>query len=304
MKKNKIIGSVMLAVAAFIWGVAFVAQEKGAEHISPMWFVCLRNILGATVLLPVIFFNDRKRKKDNTFKPLNGKKEKKLFWIGAMFCGLSLCVASFFQQLGMTLGTSSGKAGFITALYILMVPIISVFLRKKIRPVIWFCVSIAIVGLYLLCVSENNIQASDFVVLICALCFAIQILIVEHVSSGLDGVKLSAAQFMFAAIFAFIYSVFFEEITIEQIQAGLIPLLYAGICSSGIAFTFQTVGQQRLSNPTVASLIMSFESVFSVLAAAAILRQVPTIKEGIGCVIMFTAIIIAQLPEKKKTAET
>lgn len=305
MKKNRIIGSIMMLSAALIWGLAFVAQSEGAKDLPPMWFVCLRFLLGALVLVPVIVVMDRKKKKDGTFVPMKTKKDKKFFWVSSALCGLSLCAASYCQQLGLTMGTESGKAGFITALYIIMVPILGMFLGKKTRLLVWGCVAISAVGLYLLCVSENSgFRASDLVVLVCALLYSVQILIVEKASPRVDGVKLSAAQFIICSAFAFCYAIFFETITFQNIIDGLIPFLYAGIFSSGVAFTFQVVAQQKINNPTISSLLMSFESVFATLFGALILKEIPTVKEGIGCVIMFCAVILAQLPEKSKKDKT
>lgn len=301
-RKNSLIGSLMLLIAAFIWGSAFVAQTTGAEHLGPLSFTCLRNVLGSVVLLPVIFALDSIKKKNGTYQKMN-KKDYKILFSGGAVCGVALCFASFFQQLGIDKGTEAGKAGFITALYILIVPVISVFMGKKIRAVIWPCVAISIVALYLLCVKENNsIRISDVYVLICAALYSLHILVIDRVSPKTDGVRLSAVQFAVVSMLSVIPALIFEEITLDAIKAALPSIAYAGIMSSGVAYTLQIVGQQR-TEPTLASMIMSLESVFAVITSMIILNQIPTLKEGIGCVLMFAAIIIAQLPEKKKLTD-
>ena len=297
-KKNNLVGSGLLLIAAFIWGSAFVAQTTGAEYVGPFTFICLRNILGAVVLLPVIFTLDSVKKKNGIYKKQEKKDYKKLF-IAGLFCGLALCLASVFQQLGIDEGTEPGKAGFITALYILLVPIFSIFLKKKVRPVIWGCVAISLVALYLLCVKQDNtIRLSDVYVLICAALYAVHILIIDKVSSDVDGVRLSAVQFAVASAVSFLPMVIVEGVDLNAIISAAPSIAYAGILSSGVAYTLQIVGQKKTES-TLASMIMSLESVFAVLTSLVILRQVPSLKEGIGCVLMFGAIIAAQLPSKK-----
>ncbi len=298
-KKNNLIGSGLLLIAAFIWGSAFVAQTTGAEYVSPFTFICLRNILGAVVLLPVIFTLDGIKKKNGVYRKTEKKDYKKLFTAGFL-CGVALCLASVFQQLGIDEGTEPGKAGFITALYILLVPIFSIFMKKKVRPVIWVCVAVSLVALYLLCVKEDNtIRISDVYVLICAALYSVHILVIDKVSSDVDGVRLSAVQFAVASAVSFLPMVIIEGVDINAIMSAAPSIAYAGIFSSGVAYTLQIVGQKK-TEPTLASMIMSLESVFAVLTSLVILHQVPTLKEGIGCVLMFGAIIVAQLPSKKQ----
>lgn len=298
-KKNNLIGSLLLLVTAFIWGSAFVAQSTGAEHVGPFTFICLRNILGAVILIPVIFALDTIKKKNGTYQRIE-KKDYKALFIGGTCCGVALCLASVFQQLGIDKGTEPGKAGFITALYILLVPIFSLFLGKKVRPVIWFCVAASVAALYLLCVKEDNsIQLSDIYVLICAALYSVHILIIDKFSPKTDGVRLSAVQFAVASVISFIPAVIFEGIDFNAILAAAPSVAYAGIMSSGVAYTLQIVAQKR-TEPTLASMIMSLESVFAVLTSLVILHQVPSFREGIGCVLMFGAIIVAQLPERKR----
>lgn len=297
--KNQLVGSLLLLICAFIWGSAFVAQTTGAEYIGPFTFICLRNILGTAVILPVIFVSDLIRKKKGEIKR-SDKKEKKTLLIGGICCGAALCFASVFQQAGIDKGTDPGKAGFITALYILLVPLSSIFMRKKVRPIIWVCVAASVAALYLLCVTESNsIEVSDLLVLICAALYTVHILVIDKVSPCVDGVKLSCIQFFVASVLSFFPALIFEGFEKEAIVAALPSVAYAGIMSSGVAYTLQILGQQK-TEPTLASMIMSLESVFAVLTSIAVLHLAPSPREAVGCVIMFAAIIVAQLPEKNK----
>lgn len=298
-KKNNLAGSIMLTVCAVIWGSSFVAQTTGAEYVGPFTFIALRSLLGSAVLIPVIFvFNIGKKK--NTAPQSEAKKGKSFFFIGGTVCGVCLCVASVLQQTGIDKGTSPGKAGFITALYILLVPVLSVFLKKKIRPVIWLCVALSLGGLYLLCVTDSSIQTSDFYVLACAFCYAVHILVIDYVSPQVDGVKLSFLQFLVCGIISSAVMIFTEEISFEIIRKAAPSIAYSGMMSSGVAYTLQILGQQKMNNqPTLASMLMSLESVFAVLAGMLVLSQIPTPREAFGCVLMFAAIIIAQTPSKK-----
>lgn len=303
MKQNKLIGPLLLIIAAFIWGSAFVAQSEGAKHLGPFTFLCLRSFLGTAVLLPVIFVTDMSKKKKGTLVK-STKKDIRALVIGGITCGIVLFGASACQQIGLDKGTEPGKAGFITALYILLVPVFSLFLGKKVRPIIWGCIGISVVALYLLCVKEDNsIVPADLFVLMCAALYAVHILVIDKVAPDIDGVKLSAMQFFVAAIICIIPALLFEEASLESIRAAAVSIAYSGIMSSGIAFTFQIIAQKR-TEPTLASMLMSLESVFAVLTSLVILGQLPTLREGIGCVLMFIAIIVAQLPEKKIVAKT
>ena len=289
----------LLLICAFIWGSAFVAQTTGAEYVGPFTFICLRNVLGTAVLLPVIFVSGLFRKKKEEIKK-SDKKDKKTLLIGGICCGAALCFASVFQQAGIDKGTDPGKAGFITALYILLVPLSSIFMRKKVRPIIWVCVGSSVVALYLLCVTESNsVALSDLLVLICAALYTVHILVIDKVSPHVDGVKLSCIQFFVASVISFFPALIFEGFEKEALIAALPSVAYAGIMSSGVAYTLQILGQQK-TEPTLASMIMSLESVFAVLTSMAVLHLAPSPREAVGCVIMFVAIIVAQLPEKKK----
>ena len=298
-RKNNLVGSILLALCAVIWGSSFVSQSTGAEYVGPFTFMGLRSFLGSATLLPVIIIKDAVLKKRGKYVGMKTKKERLFFAKGALACGASLCVASCLQQIGIDKGTPSGKAGFITAFYILLVPIFSVALKKKIRPIIWPCAAAALVGLYLLCVNDSSVQSSDAYVLACAFCFTVQILIVDAVSPKVDGIKLSCCQFFVVGVLCLAPMFIFEEVTLESIKAAAPSIAYSGIMSSGIAYTLQILGQKR-TEPTVASMLMSLESVFALITGMIILHEIPSARELVGCVVMFAAIIAAQLPERKK----
>lgn len=300
MKKMSLKNITMLFLTAFIWGVAFVAQSVGMNYIGPFTFSCVRSILGGIVLIPCIWFLDRLKMKEEgvTEKRTMSEKEKKTLLIGGICCGIALCVASNLQQFGVKY-TTVGKAGFITALYIVLVPIFGIFLKKKVGVKVWISVAISVVGLYLLCMTEKlSISKGDFLVLLCAIVFSIHILVIDHFSPLVDGVRMSCIQFWITGILSAIPMFLFEKPSLFAIFAAAVPLLYAGVMSSGVAYTLQIVAQKD-ADPTVASLILSLESVFSVLAGWVVLGQVMSMREICGCVLMFAAIILAQLPERK-----
>lgn len=299
--------SLLLVLTALIWGVAFVAQSKGGDAVGPFSFNCIRFFLGAIVLLPVIVLLDKLKLTKG--KPKT-KQDRKNLIIGGVSCGTFLAIASNLQQLGITSGTSAGKAGFLTACYIIMVPILGLFLKKKCYWNIWLGVAITVVGLYLLCVNESlKFQMSDILVLICSVVFAMHILVIDRFSPLVDGVRMSCIQFFTCGIISAIPMLICEA-TPANISEWIVPLatfdawkpiLYAGVCSSGIAYTLQIIGQKDV-NPTIASLLMSLESVFAVLAGALLLKERLSAKEIIGCVLIFIAITLAQIPitPKKK----
>lgn len=299
MKQMK--NNAMLLLAAFIWGCAFVAQSVGMDYVGPFTFNSVRSLIGSAVLVPVIFFMDHVKRK-NGMSEAEMKKQRgdtKTLIKGGVCCGMALAVASSLQQYGI-LFTTVGKAGFITAMYIVLVPIFSIFLGKKLRPLIIGCVALAVAGLYFLCMAgEFRLGIGDLYVLLCACVFTIHILVIDHFSPMADGVRLSAIQFLTAGILCGIPMLIFEKPEISSILAAWMPILYAGIMSSGVAYTLQILGQ-RDADPTVASLLLSLESVFSVLAGWVLLGQRLSVRELFGCVLMFAAIILAQMPERKK----
>lgn len=295
--------SILLILTAFIWGVAFVAQSEGGDAAGPYTFNCIRSLIGSAVLIPVILMLDQLG--FTSRKPAT-KQEKKLLLTGGISCGIILCIASNLQQMGIYYGTPAGKAGFLTACYILLVPVLGLFLKKKCSLNIWIGVIITLAGLYLLCMDSSfSIRFSDLLLLLCALAFAIHILVIDHFSPLVDGVRMSCIQFFVTGILSMI-PMFFVDMkhSLSGIRAwapalassdAWIPILYAGIFSCGVAYTLQIVGQQGV-NPTVASLLLSLESVFSVIAGWIILGEKMGGRELSGCALIFIAVILAQIP--------
>ncbi|MCI6706023.1 MULTISPECIES: DMT family transporter [Eisenbergiella] len=292
--------SLLLFLAASIWGVAFVAQSVGMDYMGPFTFNGARSLIGGTVLLPLIVFREQKQKKAETRKETaeERKQRRKITLIGGVCWNiLAICTASMFQQIGIQY-TTVGKAGFITTLYIIIVPIMGLFFGKKVRRIVWAGAAIAAAGMYLLCVNETlSLNRGDVLVFICAVIFSIHILVIDYFSPKTDGVKLSCIQFFVAGIICTIGAFLFEEPTWSGLVSGAVPVLYAGVMSCGVAYTLQIIGQKHL-DPTVASLILSLESVVSVLAGWVILGETLNLKEIFGCVLVFAAVILVQLPEK------
>lgn len=293
----------LLFTAAVIWGVAFVAQSVGMDYVGPYTFNMVRTLLGGLVLIPCIFLLGRK----NVRKDHDGSRSSQTFdrprdlFIGGGLCGLMLFISTSLQQVGIQY-TTVGKAGFITALYIILVPILGIFLKRKPGLRIWISVVIALVGLYLLCMTGSfSLSKGDFLILICSFCFSIHIMIVDHFSAKVSGTKLSCIQFFISAALSAIPMFLLETPRMSNILQAWLPILYAGILSCGVAYTFQIIGQKGC-DPTIASLILSLESVVSVLAGWVILHQSLSAKEITGCVLMFAAIILAQVNPKKQGA--
>ncbi|MDO4272750.1 MAG: DMT family transporter [Eubacteriales bacterium] len=294
--------SLLLLLTAAIWGVAFVAQSVGMDYVGAFTFNSVRCIIGAIVLLPVIWMTDRSNPKV-TLTENEKRAGRKTLIIGGVSCGIFLCLASNFQQFGIKY-TTVGKAGFITACYIVIVPVIGLFLKKKCSSYIWAAVVMALVGLYLLCITDGfSIGKGDLLVLVCAVLFSLHILVIDYFAPKADGVKMSCIQFLVAGVLSGIPALILENPQITSILAAWQPVLYAGVMSCGVAYTLQIVGQKNM-NPTIASLILSLESCISVLAGWLILGQNLSIREITGCVIMFGAIILAQLPQKSKETVT
>ena len=297
--KQQIKSSLILLLTATIWGVAFVAQSVGMEYIGPFTFNAIRCVLGGLVLIPVILVL---KKKKEAGAENQEKEDRKTLWTGGIACGVILCIASNLQQFGI-MEASVGKSGFFTALYIVMIPVIGIFIGKRPGIKLWFCVALAVVGMYLLCMKDGSftIERADIMLLLCALAFSFHILVVDYFSPKVDGVKMSCIQFFVCGVLSAVGMLFTETPDISNIQAAWLPLLYAGLLSCGVGYTLQIVGQKGI-NPVIASLIMSLESVISALAGWVILGQVLSPKEILGCVLMFVAIIITQIPiGNKKT---
>lgn len=293
MNSRQIRQSFILLLTAVIWGVAFVAQSVGMDYVGPFTFTCVRSVIGGLVLLPCISLLGR----------LNGQTEKnsagsKKLIPGGICCGLALCLASCFQQFGI-LYTSVGKAGFLTAFYIIIVPVLGLFFGRKCGPFVWIGVLLALAGLYFLCMTESlRLGTGDILVFICACLFSIHILVIDYFTPYVDGVKMSCIQFFVCGAVSGIAMFIFEKPELPQLFAAWKPILYAGVLSSGAGYTLQIVGQKDM-NPTVASLILSLESVVSVLAGMLLLNQHLTSREILGCILMSAAIVLAQLPQKE-----
>jgi len=291
--------SLLLFLCASIWGVAFVAQSVGMDYIGPFTFNAVRSLLGAAVLAPYIALTDRLKRRGEIPEEVHKKENRKALLTGGIACGVLLAAASSFQQIGI-MYTTVGKAGFITAMYIVMVPLFGVFMKKKAGLQIWLSVLIAAAGLYLLCITEGfRFESGDLLVFGCAFVFSFHIMTVDHFSPIVDGVKMSCIQFLTCSILCGICMFLFETPKLSSILTAWKPILYAGAMSSGVAYTLQIVGQKGM-NPTVASLIMSLESVISVLAGFFLLHEVLSRRELIGCVFMFAAILLAQLPVRER----
>ncbi len=293
---KKMRGNVMLLLTALIWGSAFVAQSAGMEYVEPFTYNAVRTLIGGIVLIPVIFFFDRIRPAEQRPSAVEQKVINRNSVIGGVCCGLVLCVASGFQQYGVSM-TTAGKAGFITALYIVIVPLMGVFIKKKIPKIIWFCVAIAVAGFYLLCVNEGfSVSTGDLLVLCCAFFFSLHIMVIDHFGAKqVDGVRMSCVQFLVAGAITLIPMFLFETPTLDGLWAAKVTILYAGVMSCGVAYTLQILGQ-RDTDPTVATMIMSLESVFAVLFDWIIMHTQMSFKEFAGCALVFAAVILAQIP--------
>ena len=294
--------SLLLLLTAAIWGIAFVAQSEGGNAVGPLTFNATRNIIGALVLIPVIFLmnkiNPQPSADSAKDSPQAHPGSTKTLILGGIACGICLCLASNFQQFGIQY-TSVGKAGFLTACYIIIVPILGLFMKKKCSPFIWIAVAMALVGLYLLCITDGfSMGKGDILVLICAVLFSLHILVIDYFSPKADGVKMSCIQFLVCGLLTAIPAAILEHPQLSSFAGAWGSILYAGVMSCGVAYTLQIIGQKNM-NPTVASLILSLESCISVLAGWIILGQRLSTREIIGCVVMFGAIVLAQLPQKE-----
>ena len=297
VKKSKtLFSSFLLMLAAFIWGTAFVAQSKGLEQIGNFTFLALRSCLAVVFLTPVSLFIYKNNKKKIGDGPHGENKTffSKRLILGGVLCGGSVCLASLVQQYGIIL-SGVGKSGFLTTLYILIVPLLGLLFKRKVKPMLWFSIVLATCGMYFLCVTQaGGINIGDVLLIMCAFLFAVQIMIVDHFVETVDGVRLSLVQFAVSAVISTVGMFLFEEVDPVAIGDAWFSIFYAGVLSSGIAFTLQIVAQKNL-NPTVASLLMSLESVFAALAGAFFGERL-SVNEIFGCILVFLAIILAQLP--------
>lgn len=291
----KLKNGLMLALTAFIWGTAFVAQSVGMDYLGPFTFNGVRSVIGGIALLPCIAL----------LRKVNGQpaasSDGRMMFMGGVLCGLLLFVASSLQQIGIQY-TTAGKAGFVTACYIIIVPVLGIFLKKRIGLPVWAAVALSITGLYFLCITEGfSVGKGDTIIFLCAVVFAVHILVIDYFSPRVDGVKMSCIQFFVCGIASLPFMFALEEPTIKGMVEGYGPLLYAGVMSCGVAYTLQIVGQKNV-NPAIASLILSLESCFSVLAGWIIPGERLSAREIFGCILMFGAIILAQMPGREEEA--
>lgn len=315
MRKKKLISDFMLLAAAVIWGLAFVAQRVSGEYLGAFTFSGARFLLGAITLLPVIYFTEASKKRskaslpndqvgqltasaelDGSEKTIDKKTEKKNLLTAGAACGFLLFCGASLQQIGINMGSTAGKSAFITALYMVLVPVLGIFLRKKVLFPVWGCVVLAVIGLYLLCIKDGfTFQTCDAVVFIGSFFWAGHILTIDHFVSKTDPVKLSVVQFAVCSLLCWIAAFLVESPNLAGFRSALIPLLYAGILSAGVAYTFQAVGQKN-ADPTIASMLLSTESVFGVLGGAIVLHEILSGREILGCAIMFAAVLLSQVP--------
>ncbi|MDD3920032.1 MAG: DMT family transporter [Eubacteriales bacterium] len=298
MKSN-----LLLLLATFIWGTAFVAQSTGMEHVGPFTFGTVRFLLGCVVLLPVIYFRDRAEGKRFTLFGTAEPGERKALVKAGVLCGVILSIASGMQQIGM-LYTTVGKAGFLTTLYVVLVPVLGLFLGKRVRHVVWLAVAVALIGAYLLCMTPGGLTVNpgDVCMMICALFFSFHILFIDRYALHVDSLRFSSLQFLVCSIINAVMMCLFETPNIAAIGNAWLSILYTGALSCGVAYTLQVVAQKNI-HPVVATLLFAMESVFAVLSGWAILGETLTFREGIGCALVFGAVILAQLPERKKAKQ-
>ena len=289
MKHNQMRQVVFPILAAFIWGTSFVSQDICADSMGAFTFNGTRYFIAVLSLLVVIAVMNTTRKDRPQPTAEEKKASRKQLWLGGLCCGTALAVASNFQQAGLVAGTDAGKAGFITALYVVLVPLFGLFFRRKVSGPVWIAVVLSVVSLYLLCIKGGfSLAPGDLLVLVCAVCFAVHILLIDHFTARCDGVKLSCLQFLFAAIWSTILALIFDTIDFHVLWECILPLLYVGVFSCGVGYTLQILAQKD-SNPTVVTILLSLESVFAVIAGAIILHQQMSLREYIGCALMFIA---------------
>ena len=300
MKHNSLRQSSYAVLAALIWGTAFVAQSMAAGAVPSFAFNASRAVIAFAFLLVLCVVLQAVRRRQG--KPVSTTRSKKDLLLGGLCCGVAMGLATYLQQKGLET-TTSGKASFITTLYIVLIPIAGLFMKKRVPRTIWLSVALAVVGLYCLCVTESfTIAPGDICVVLCAFVFTTQILLVDHFVAFVDGIELSCCQFFFVMIFSLTGTLAFEQPTWSGISMAAGAILYAGFFSSGVAYTLQILAQKG-SNPTVISLLLSLESVFATISSAIILGDRLNGKEYIGCALMLAAVVLAQLPERKPTAQ-
>lgn len=286
MKARKARGNFLLLLTAMIWGSSFVAQSAGADLISPAFFNGTRMLLGSLLLSPLAVYRMRR------YVPASSRRT---LLLGGACCGVLMFTGSYIQQTGIAY-TTAGKAGFLTAIYVVLVPVLGIFLKKKPRPILWVSVALACVGLYFLCFTDKtfSLAMGDAAMLGGAVMFALHIMVVDHFSPLVDGVCLSFVQFLTAGSLGMVVAFITEQPSFAALSAAAVPILYTGVFTMGVAYTLQIVAQKD-TDPTVASLILCMESVFAVVFGWLILHETLSLRDGVGSVFMFVAILLAQL---------
>ena len=293
--KNKLRGSLSLLLCTVIWGFAFIAQSVGMDLIGPFTFQMARCFLAVLFLIPFSFLLDLGK---CTMAESMGKWKNPKLWKSGVLCGCALFVASSLQQIGLVY-TDAGKAGFITAMYIVLVPVLGLFLKRKPPKSTVFSVALAVVGLYLLsCMGVTEINKGDLALMGCALAFAVQINCIDHFAEGLDGFRMNCIQSLTVAVLSIPFVALTETVDVQNLLACWFPLCFAGVLSMGVAYSLQIVRQKDLE-PTAASLIMSLESVFAAIGGWWLLNERMSAPELLGCGLVFAGVVISQLPEKK-----
>lgn len=292
--RNKLRASATLLIATIIWGSAFIAQSVGMDYIEPFTFQAVRCFLAVLGLIPIILIKDFKEKKDFFHEWAN-----KRLWIGGTLCAIPLFLAVNLQQIGIV-STDAGKSAFLTAMYIVIVPLIGIFLKRKPSPIIPVCVLLAVAGLYCLsCVGVESFRFGDLCLILCAFMFAVQIIFVDKFAPGTDALRLNLIQALVCSVLSSIPMFIMETPNLRTISMCAVPLCYAGFLSMGVAYSLQIIGQKNLE-PSIASLIMSLESVFALLFGVLILNETMTLWESIGCILVFSAVVLSQIPFKFK----
>ena len=298
--------TILPILAAFIWGTAFVAQVDGSERLDAFSFNMARSVVAAVFLFFVAWgvriWKTRHEKRSGTWAPrtpAEKREARKALLISGVICGTMLTVAANLQQAGIA-ESGAGKSGFITALYVVLVPVLGLFLKKRVPTRVWISVLLALIGLYLLSIKKGDfsIERGDFFLILCALAFAFQIMTIDHYSGLVNGIELSCCQFTVVAIESGLLMLLFSEVSLSDFTAVIGPILYAGLLSSGVAYTLQIISQKG-ANPTLVSLLMSLESVFAVVSGAVMLHERLTGREYLGCAVMFAAVLLSQIPIEK-----
>ncbi|GAA0777518.1 DMT family transporter [Clostridium subterminale] len=293
MTKTQLKANILLLLTAAIWGLAFVAQKVGAEHVGAFTFNGIRFALGSISLIPLILFLNRKNMK-NAVNENNDEGSLKHTVKAGIIVGCALFIATSLQQMGV-METTAGKAGFITGLYMVIVPILGLFLKQKVNKSTWIGIVIAIIGLYLLSINEDfSISKGDLLVLIGSIGWAVHILLIDNFTKRIDPLMLSCVQFATCSILSLVMAIIFEDINMVGISGAMVPILYGGLLSVGVAYTLQVVAQKD-AKPSHAAILLSMESVFGAIGGAMFLGERIGTRGLVGCVLIFIAIIISQL---------